>query len=152
MYNQRPGHPPHRLNRMSHHHHHHHGHSHDHASVDYPQTNYGTGAKWIKHLTQGRLGTFNGGHYADVNLSQVLYHHRVDDSAYIKLQVWSAPGLTKPSFEEAMKQKFKAAKKGDQFGPSCACHDYVATPPARLTASRGECLTGVALKGHVRLV
>ncbi|KAH9914289.1 glycoside hydrolase family 38 protein [Fomitopsis serialis] len=102
---------------------HHHGHGcHAPASVDYPQTNYGTGAKWIKHLTQGRLGTFNGGHYADVNLSQVLYHHRVDDSAYIKLQVWSAPGLSKPSFEEAMKQKFKPAKKGDSFGPSCTSY------------------------------
>ena len=32
---------------------------------------------------------------------------------------WSAPGLTKPSFEEAMKQKFKPAKKGESFGPSC---------------------------------
>ncbi|KAH9837576.1 glycoside hydrolase family 38 protein [Rhodofomes roseus] len=103
-------------------HHHGHGCQQGSATVDYPQTNYGTGAKWIKHLTQGRLGTFNGGHYADVNLSQVLYHHRVDDSAYIKLQVWSAPGRSKPSFAEAMKQKFKPAKKGDEFGPSWTNH------------------------------
>ncbi|TFY54220.1 hypothetical protein EVJ58_g8985 [Rhodofomes roseus] len=63
-------------------------------------TNYGTGAKWIKHLTQGRLGTFNGGHYADVNLSQVLYHHRVDDSAYIKLQTnhWWKVSVTLPAY------------------------------------------------------
>ena len=101
--------------------HHHHGHSHYHGveSSHYPKENYGPGAKWIKHLTQNRLGTFNGGHFSNVNLSSVLYIHRVDNQEHVKLEVWSAPGLTKPSFEEAMKQKFKSARKGDNFGPSC---------------------------------
>lgn len=88
------------------------------TTTDYPKMNYGAGNKWIKHLTQGRLGTFNGGHYADANLASVLYTHRIDDSSYVKLQVWSAPGLEKPMFEEAIKQKFRSAKKGDSFGPS----------------------------------
>lgn len=35
--------------------------------------------------------------------------------------VWSAPGLSKPSFEEAMKEEFKVAKKGEKFGPSWVC-------------------------------
>ncbi|OSX57004.1 glycoside hydrolase family 38 protein [Postia placenta MAD-698-R-SB12] len=91
------------------------------TTTDYPKMNYGAGNKWIKHLTQGRLGTFNGGHYADANLASVLYTHRIDDSSYVKLQVWSAPGLEKPMFEEAIKQKFRSAKKGDSFGPSCTC-------------------------------
>ena len=65
------------------------------------------------------MGTFNGGHFSDVNLSSVLYEHRVDNQEHVKLEVWSAPGLTKPSFAEAMQQKFKPAKKGDSFGPSC---------------------------------
>lgn len=86
---------------------------------DYPNLNYGPGAKWIKHLTQNRLGTFNGGHFSDVNLSSMLFTHRLDDNHHVKLEVWSAPGLTKPLFAEALKQKFKPAKKGDSFGPSC---------------------------------
>lgn len=89
------------------------------ANSSYPDLNYTSGAKWIKHLTKGRLDTFTGGHFADVNLSSVLFTHRVDNSQHVKLQVWSAPGLSKPSFEEAMKQKFKPAKKGESFGPSC---------------------------------
>ncbi|TCD63848.1 Glycoside hydrolase, 38 vacuolar alpha mannosidase [Steccherinum ochraceum] len=84
----------------------------------YDDQNYGTGAKWIKHLTKNRLDTFTGGHFADVNLSSVLFTHRLSDDQHVRLEVWSAPGLTKPSFEEAMKQKFKPAKKGDSFGPS----------------------------------
>ncbi|KAG7087583.1 hypothetical protein E1B28_013537 [Marasmius oreades] len=85
----------------------------------YPSLNSSAGNKWIKNLTRDRLNTFLGGHYSDVNLSSVLFIHRVDGDEYVKLQVWSAPGLTKPTFEEAMKQKFRHAKKGESFGPSC---------------------------------
>ncbi|KAH9926632.1 glycoside hydrolase family 38 protein [Epithele typhae] len=102
---------------MAHHGHHHHHHAA--PPAEYPKENHGPGAKWIKHLTQNRLGTFNGGHFSDVNLSSVLYHHRIDNKENVKLEVWSAPGLEKPLFAEAMKQKFKSAKKGDSFGPSC---------------------------------
>lgn len=92
------------------------------ATASYPELNSGSGAKWIKHLTKDRLNSFTGGHFSDVNLSHVLFTHRLDGPEYIKLQVWSAPGLTKPLFDEAMKQKFKPAKKGDSFGPSWTNH------------------------------
>ncbi|KAF5391900.1 hypothetical protein D9757_001700 [Collybiopsis confluens] len=92
---------------MGHHHH-----------DSYKEINLSGGAKWIKGLTQGRLGNFTGGHFSDQNLSSVLFTARLDDAEHVKLEVWSAPGLTKPTFEEAMKQKFKTAKKGDSFGPS----------------------------------
>ncbi|KAF8182889.1 alpha-mannosidase [Pholiota molesta] len=74
--------------------------------------NSSPGAKWIKNLTKDRLGGFNGGHYNDVNLGSVLFTHRLDNPENVKLKVWSAPGLTKPTFEEAMQQKFRTAKKG----------------------------------------
>jgi alpha-mannosidase len=90
-----------------------------HMASSYPELNSGSGAKWVKHLTQSRLSNFSGGHFSDINLSSVLFTHRLDGAEYVKLQVWSAPGLTKPTFEEAMKQKYKPAKKGDSFGPSC---------------------------------
>ncbi|KAI0640866.1 glycosyl hydrolases family 38 N-terminal domain-containing protein [Trametes meyenii] len=109
---------------MAHHHGHHHGHGHSHGAeaAEYPKLNFGPGAKWIKHLTKDRLGTFNGGHFSDVNLSSVLFTHRIDNQEHVKLEVWSAPGLSKPSFEEALKQKFKPAKKGESFGPSWTNH------------------------------
>jgi alpha-mannosidase len=69
------------------------------------------GAKWIKNLTQNRLSTFLGGHFEDVNLSSVLFIHTVDGPEFVDLQVWSAPGLTKPLFKEAMSQTFRPAKK-----------------------------------------
>ena len=63
-----------------------------------------------------------GGHFSDINLSSALYIHRFDDPGHVKLEVWSAPGLSKPSFEEAMKQTFKPAKKGLSLGPSWTNH------------------------------
>ncbi|OJA11469.1 hypothetical protein AZE42_10275 [Rhizopogon vesiculosus] len=91
--------------------------SHNHNQA-YPELNYGSGSKWIKSLTQNRLSTFLGGHFENVNLSSVLFTHHADGANLVDLQVWSTPGLTKPSFHEAMKQEFKPAKKGDSFGPS----------------------------------
>ncbi|EJD05282.1 glycoside hydrolase family 38 protein [Fomitiporia mediterranea MF3/22] len=106
----------------------HHGHNHSRPSEhSYPELNLGPGAKWIKNLTKDRLSQFTGGHFSDVNLSSVLFTHRLDGSENVKLQVWSAPGLTKPSFEEAMKQTFRPAKKGDAFGPSWTNHWWKVT-------------------------
>ncbi|KAK2459765.1 hypothetical protein APHAL10511_008197 [Amanita phalloides] len=81
------------------------------ASNQYPELNYSPGAKWVKGLTRERLNNFHGGHFSDFNLASVMYTHRLDGQEYIKLEVWSAPGTSKPSFHEAMTQKFKPAKK-----------------------------------------
>ncbi|KAJ7846613.1 glycoside hydrolase family 38 protein [Mycena olivaceomarginata] len=91
------------------------------AAASYPTLNPSAGAKWIKPLTQARLSQFNGGHFGGVNLG-------AEDSAdYVQLEVWSAPGLTKPSFAEAMKQKFRKASKGESFGPSWTNHWWKVT-------------------------
>lgn len=52
----------------------------------------------------------------------MLFTHRLDDSQHVKLEVWSAPELSKPTFEEAMKQTFKPAQKGITLGPSWTNH------------------------------
>ncbi|KAL4077552.1 glycoside hydrolase family 38 protein [Scleroderma citrinum] len=88
----------------------------------YPELNYGSGAKWIKNLTQSRLSNFLGGHFQDCNLSSKMFIHRIDGPGVVDLLVWSAPGLTKPLFPEVMQQTFKPAKKGDSFGPSWTNH------------------------------
>ena len=60
--------------------------------------------------------------YSEYNLSSVLYTHRLDDRKHVSLSVWNAPGRSKPSFDEAIKQKFKPAQKGDDFGPPWTNH------------------------------
>ena len=97
-------------------------HSNTQGRGSYPETSFDSGAKWIKNLTKDRLSQFTGGHYGDVNLSSVLFTHRIDNAEHVSLQVWSAPGMSKPLFEEAMKQEFRPAKKGDSFGPSWTNH------------------------------
>jgi hypothetical protein len=81
------------------------------STQNYPELNPSPGAKWVKSLTRDRLNNFHGGRYSDYNLSSVLFTQRIDDANHVKLEVWSAPGMSKPTFKEAMKQKFKPAKK-----------------------------------------
>ena len=95
------------------------GGGHTHTHTDYPEHNFSPGAKWIKRLTTDRTGNFTGGHFADVNLSSVLFTHRLDDSKYVQIERWSAPGISKPTFQEAIKQDYQPAKKGESIGPSC---------------------------------
>ncbi|VDB95691.1 unnamed protein product [Peniophora sp. CBMAI 1063] len=97
-------------------------HNHGQRPTPYPVENLKVGNKWIKSLTQNRLGTFTGGFFADVNLYSKLYALRTDASSAISMTVWSAPGLTKPSFAEAMKQSFRSVHKGESFGPSWTNH------------------------------
>lgn len=64
---------------------HHHGHAHS-----YLQRNYAPGAKWVKGLTRDRLNNFHGGHYSDLNISSVLFTHRVDNEDFVKLRVYGS--------------------------------------------------------------
>ncbi|WVQ95701.1 hypothetical protein IAU59_002800 [Kwoniella sp. CBS 9459] len=92
----------------------------------YPQRT--DGARY-KHLgsTHGRLDQFIGGHYRDYNLSSLLFAHKLDDEKHVKLEVWSAPNRSKPTFEEAKRQNYRPAKKGDEFGPSWSNHWFRVT-------------------------
>ncbi|KAI9508062.1 glycosyl hydrolases family 38 N-terminal domain-containing protein [Russula earlei] len=94
------------------------GGGHTHSLSDYPEHNFSPGAKWIKGLTRDRTANFSGGHFSDVNLSSLLFTHRLDDSDHVHLQRWSAPGITKPTFQTALEQDFQPAKKGESIGPS----------------------------------
>ncbi|KAJ7160600.1 hypothetical protein C8R43DRAFT_947815 [Mycena crocata] len=97
------------------------------AAQNYPTLNPSPGAKWVKRLTQDRLGQFNGRHFGDVNLGAALFVRKESGEGWVDLRVWSAPGLTKPTFAEAMKQEFRPASKGEQFGPSWTNHWWKVT-------------------------
>ncbi|KZT52183.1 glycoside hydrolase family 38 protein [Calocera cornea HHB12733] len=91
---------------------------HAHHQKGYAELNFAAQPKWIKSITSGRLDQFSGGYFSSINLSSAQVKHRTDDPKNVKLEVWSAPGRTKPEFAEAIKQEFRPAKKGESFGPS----------------------------------
>jgi alpha-mannosidase len=82
--------------------------------ADYPLHQHGeVKAAHFRDVTLGRLDRFEG------YLSDTLFEARDDTSNVVSLSVWHAPGLTKPSFQEAVKAKhWQPLKKGDSFGPS----------------------------------
>jgi len=82
----------------------------------------------LQGITDKRLQLFTGGHFASQNLSSILERRRIDDAQHIRMRVWSAPGETKPGFNEAIgalqadQQLWKPYHKGDRLGPSWTNH------------------------------
>lgn len=72
-----------------------------------------------------RLDLFTGGHYVDFNLSSALARTRLSGDEHINMQVWSAPGMTKPTFKEAIVQlqsDCRPYRVGDWLGKSWTNH------------------------------
>jgi alpha-mannosidase len=96
-------------------------------SNSYPRLTEAVNHPLHKSITDTRLKIFTQGHFASQNLSSVLERQRVDSDEFVQLSVWSAPGETKPSFQEAMEQmgqsgNSKPYKKGDVLGLSWTNH------------------------------
>lgn len=51
-----------------------------------------------------------------------MYEGRASGEEHVKLSVYSAPNLSRPTFKEATSQKFKETKVGSSFGPSWSTH------------------------------
>lgn len=60
---------------------------------------------------------------------------RTDAPEYVRMEVWHAPGRSKPTFDEAKRAHYKPLKKGDKFGPSWTNH-WVCLAPCRLHQRR----------------
>ncbi|KAJ2698928.1 Glycoside hydrolase, 38 vacuolar alpha mannosidase [Coemansia sp. IMI 209128] len=79
-------------------------------------------------VTKDRLAHFMSDNLLkDANLRAALYDGRVNGSPHIKLEVWAASGLERPTFAEAVKQEYKPVDIGHMFGPSWASHWVRAT-------------------------
>ncbi|KAA1114831.1 Glycoside hydrolase, 38 vacuolar alpha mannosidase [Puccinia graminis f. sp. tritici] len=94
---------------------------------DYPLMENMPRTNRFRNVTLGHLKNFIGGDYGSQNLSSVLYEARDGSESAVKLEVWSAPDLSKPSFAEAVRQKYKKISKGFKFGPSWSNHWVKAT-------------------------
>ncbi|KAK5172242.1 Glycoside hydrolase, 38 vacuolar alpha mannosidase [Saxophila tyrrhenica] len=91
----------------------------------YPQLAERPKGKQIHNIYRERLRMFTGqGQYKKQNLMSKLYDARMSGSPNIELHVWSAPKLSRPTFDEATKKgnEYRKAKKGDSFGPSWSTH------------------------------
>ncbi|KAK0898065.1 Glycoside hydrolase, 38 vacuolar alpha mannosidase [Friedmanniomyces endolithicus] len=95
------------------------------SSAKYPQLATRPKGKQIHHIYRDRLGQFtNNGQYKHQSLLAKLYDGRLSGDPHVKLQVWHAPDLTRPTFKEATSKEneYVEAKKGDEFGPSWSTH------------------------------
>ncbi|KAK5105729.1 hypothetical protein LTR62_002331 [Meristemomyces frigidus] len=100
------------------------------SSAKYPQLASRPVGKQIHHIYRDRLGQFtSNGQYKQQSLLSKLYDARLSGEPHVKLSVWSAPGQTRPSFEEATKKsnEYRTARKGDAFGPSWTTHWFKLT-------------------------
>ncbi|KAF1819364.1 glycoside hydrolase family 38 protein [Dissoconium aciculare CBS 342.82] len=95
------------------------------AGTDYPQLATRPKGKQISDIYRNRLGQFvDNGQYKEQGLLAKLDDERVSGEPHVKISVWSAPELTRPTFQEATKQgnKYRATSKGASFGPSWSTH------------------------------
>jgi alpha-mannosidase len=65
------------------------------------------------HQTDTRLDRFFSGPYASQHLDTLLNRARYADAPHVKITKWSAPGITKPTFDEAVR---KIAQQGEEIG------------------------------------
>ncbi|KAG9297720.1 hypothetical protein G9A89_011235 [Geosiphon pyriformis] len=77
----------------------------------------------VRGITIERIEKFTSSEFfADVNLNSTLYKERSNHLDYVKLEVYSVPGLQRIPFEEAVRQEFTPTSVGTSFGPSWSTH------------------------------
>lgn len=93
-----------------------------------PQSSYPAQAprpvgQWISNIYKERLRQFtSGGQYEKQNLSAMMFEGVAKGDPHVKLSVWDAPDLSRPTFKEAVSNEFKHTQVGSWFGPSWSTH------------------------------
>ncbi|ERS98951.1 hypothetical protein HMPREF1624_04146 [Sporothrix schenckii ATCC 58251] len=89
----------------------------------YPQLAHRPVGQKISKIYRERIGQFySQGQWDKVNLLSMMDDGVAAGKPHVKLSKWSVPGLDRPTFAEAVKQKFEEASVGDSFGPSWSTH------------------------------
>ncbi|KAL8781173.1 MAG: hypothetical protein Q9194_000489 [Teloschistes cf. exilis] len=92
-------------------------------STSLPKLSSGPVGQQIHSIYKARLGQFtSNGEYGSQNLQAVMYEGRASGQDYVKLQVYSPPGLSRPTFEDATSHEFTDTHVGQSFGPSWSTH------------------------------
>ncbi|KAL9586669.1 MAG: hypothetical protein Q9212_000738 [Teloschistes hypoglaucus] len=92
-------------------------------STSLPKLSSGPVGQQIHSIYKARLGQFtSNGEYGSQNLQAAMYEGRATGQDYVKLQVYSPPGLSRPTFEDATSHEFTDTHVGQSFGPSWSTH------------------------------
>ncbi|KAL1651186.1 Glycoside hydrolase, 38 vacuolar alpha mannosidase [Diplodia intermedia] len=92
-------------------------------SKEYPKLAAGPVGKQIHKIYLDRLRQFtSGGQYESKGLLPKINEARASGGDHVKLSVYSPPDLTRPTFKEATRHKFRPASVGESFGPSWSTH------------------------------
>ncbi|KAI0400316.1 glycosyl hydrolase family 38 domain-containing protein [Xylaria palmicola] len=93
------------------------------VAAEYPVRARVPVGKRISRIYKDRIEQFySTGQWEKQNLLAMMYEGVVSGAPHVQLWTWPAPGLSRPSFEEAMAGEYRSAKIGDRFGPSWATH------------------------------
>ncbi|KAI0482812.1 glycosyl hydrolases family 38 N-terminal domain-containing protein [Xylariaceae sp. FL0804] len=93
------------------------------AVADYPVQAQGPVGKKISKIYKERITQFySTGQWETRNLLAMMFEEVTSGRPYVQLWVWDAPGLSRPSFEEAMRGHYEPTQVLDWFGPSWATH------------------------------
>ncbi|PVU86792.1 hypothetical protein BB561_006544 [Smittium simulii] len=96
--------------------------------MDYNDRYHDTHFHKHQQITKERLGYFiDSGEWNKVNIYSALWKYQAEGQGVIDLEVWSVPGLDRPSFKDAISQNFVPTKVGNKFGPSWSTHWFKLT-------------------------
>ncbi|KAB5563455.1 glycosyl hydrolase family 38 domain-containing protein [Coniochaeta sp. 2T2.1] len=93
--------------------------------------------QWISNIYKERINQFTGGgQYEKYNLNAMMYEGKVSGEPHVKLSVWDAPDLSRPTFKEATSKdnEYKKTEVGAWFGPAWSTHWFkvLLTVPSEL--------------------
>lgn len=84
--------------------------------------------QWIESIYTSRISQFSSrGQWEHNNLNAMMHEGVVSGAPSVKLAVWDAPDLTRPTFKEAMAGEYKKTEVGQWFGPSWSTHWFRVT-------------------------
>ncbi|KAI0176289.1 glycoside hydrolase family 38 protein [Hypoxylon sp. FL1284] len=93
------------------------------VSAEYPIRAPAPVGKRITHIYKERITQFySTGQWEKQNLLAMMYEGVASGPPHVQLSTWAAPGLSRPTFEEAMAGTYKPTSVGQSFGPSWATH------------------------------
>ncbi|KAJ8126457.1 hypothetical protein O1611_g7180 [Lasiodiplodia mahajangana] len=93
------------------------------VATEYPIRAPAPVGKRISRIYKERIEQFySTGQWQKQNLLAMMYEGITSGPPSVQLWTWPAPGLSRPSFQEAMAGNYQPARVGDSFGPSWATH------------------------------